>query len=252
MAETLAHIAANTAEQVVLSILRSSNGSSKISLAKALPMFDSEDKSKWETWHDALTDYTGAYESEFDSNKRKVYYMISLLGKSDSSSCPAALYMFEELQSSFKDQNGVQSAHLCLTTTQQGKAGMAKFIQVLELNAEEAGYHPSSKHDDIFFMEMLEGLINKEIQTQLFAGGMEAPQMYKELRRHLNTISNNLEREKLREAQVARKNPWWQQAPPNKNTGPTAKNTGGAPDLARTPAPGNPCGWITFEKGSQS
>ncbi|KAF8217677.1 hypothetical protein K438DRAFT_1952556 [Mycena galopus ATCC 62051] len=211
-------------------------------------MFDGKDKSKWETWHDTLTDYIGAYKLEFESDKRKIYYMISLLGKSDGSSCPATIWkrnwkrrtfrggylsnlyafeeLIEELEMSFKDQNGVQSAHLRLTTTRQGKAGMA------------------DKHNDVFLMETLEGLINKEIQIQLFAGGMEAPQTYKELRRCLTTINNNLEHEKLREAQVARKNPWWQQAPPNKNAGPTAKNTGGAPNLARTPAPGN---WVPMD-----
>ncbi|KAF8193467.1 hypothetical protein K438DRAFT_1761629 [Mycena galopus ATCC 62051] len=149
MAEMLAQIATNAAEQAVLSMPRSSNGS-KISLARMLPMFDGEDKSRWDTWQVALTDYIGAYESEFDSDKRKVYYTISLLEKSDSSSCPVAvwkrnwkkrtvrggylseLYTFkeliEELEASFKDQNGMQLAHLHLTTTWQGKVGMAEFI----------------------------------------------------------------------------------------------------------------------------
>ena len=77
---------------------------------------------------------------------------------------------------------------------------MAEFIQAFELNAEEAGYHPGSRQNDVFLMETLEGLINKEIRTQLFAGGMEAPSTYKDLRRRLITINNNLEREKLREA----------------------------------------------------
>ena len=137
MAELLATIAANAAERTVLAMPRSSS-SSKITLARAPPMFDGEDKSKWDTWYDTLTDYIGAYESEFDSDKKKVYYTISHLGKSDGSSCPATVWkknwkartlkgglsafytveeLIDELEASFKDQNGVQSAHLRLTTT---------------------------------------------------------------------------------------------------------------------------------------
>ncbi|KAF8172779.1 hypothetical protein K438DRAFT_1981267 [Mycena galopus ATCC 62051] len=127
IAEILAMVAEHAAQRAVKSIPRSSS-SSKISLAKVPPMFDGEDKSKWETWYDALTDYIGAYESDFGTDKRKIYFTISLLGKSDGSPCQATIwkrnwkkrtlregylsdfYTFEELKDelelSFKDQNG--------------------------------------------------------------------------------------------------------------------------------------------------
>ncbi len=53
-------------------------------------MFDGSDKSKFDTFLDALSNYIWAYDSEFDSEKKKVAFTISLLGKADGTPCPAS------------------------------------------------------------------------------------------------------------------------------------------------------------------
>jgi hypothetical protein len=77
--------------------------------------------------------------------------MISLLGRSDNFPCPAAVWKWnwkpyytfksfiQELRTSFKDQNGIKTVHLRLTTTQQGNAGLTEFLQAFELNAKKPG-----------------------------------------------------------------------------------------------------------------
>jgi hypothetical protein len=227
-------------------------------------MFDGADKSKWDTWYDALTDYIGVYRQDFYSDERKILYTISLLGRSDNLPSPAAVwkrnwtrrnmpdgdlspqYNFKsfiwELERSFKDQNGIKTAHLCLTTTQQGNAGLTEFLQVFELNTEEAGYMPGEPHVDVFLMETLERLIDRKIRIQLYAGGLEVPETYEEMKLRLLIIDRNIVWMKIEAARLLASYPqgtqFWN---PNKVAGPVAskKNTGGsAPNLAKPIPPG--------------
>jgi hypothetical protein len=50
--------------------------SSKIVLARTPPMFDGLTKSKWETFAETLSNYIWAYESEFDTDKKKISFTI--------------------------------------------------------------------------------------------------------------------------------------------------------------------------------
>jgi hypothetical protein len=224
-------------------------------------MFDGSDKSKFDTFLDALANYLWAYDSEFDSEKKKIAFTLSLLGKADATPCPASNWvrnwrkrrlstgtlplfytcseLLEELGETFKDQNVKQSAHLRLTTTRQGKSSLADFIQAFELNAEEAGYAPNAKesHHDAFLVETLENLISEDVRDQLYAGGVEIPADYAGLKKRLTTIGTVMERKKLRAAQQGRM--FWT---PAQKTAPAVKgNTPGfgpAPNLAKKIGPG--------------
>ena len=138
---------------------------SRISYARLPPMFDGSDKAKWDTFLDALLNYIWAYDSEFDSENKKIAFTLSLLGRTDGTPSPASnwvrnwrrremrdrdlsvSYSFEdlvqELGRTFMDQNVKQMAHMRLTTTRQEKSSLTDFIQAFELNAEEAGYTPN-------------------------------------------------------------------------------------------------------------
>lgn len=116
----------------------------------------------------------------------------------------------EELDGMFQDKNVKQTVHLCLMTTRQGKTSLADFIQVFELNAEEAGYAPNdfeSSHNT-FLVETLENLVNDEVKDQLYAGGIEIPDNYWDFKSRLITINGVLERKKLRAAQAAKRGYW--------------------------------------------
>jgi hypothetical protein len=216
-------------------------------------MFDGEDKSKWEIFTGALSNYFWVYENEFDTDKKRIAFTTSLLGKADGSPCPASNWVrnwrkrtltmgllkegytfekfVEELDKTFQDQNVAQVAHSRLLTTRQGKSKLTDFLQAFELNAEEAGYNPNGetaedRHYDRFLVETLENLINEDVQLQLYAGG-NVPKTYPELKDRLIEISGNMERLKLRQAQKAKM--FWT---PAKNPPPSGNNRGPAPSGA--------------------
>jgi hypothetical protein len=127
---------------------------SKVALAEKPPRFDGEDKSKWENFTQALSTYFWVYEMEFASDKNKIAYTLSLLGRSDGANCPASNwaqnwrkrnlrlghirsgYTFvefvKELDKTFEDQNVAQTAHMRLMNTRQGKSKLSDFIQAFE------------------------------------------------------------------------------------------------------------------------
>jgi hypothetical protein len=91
-------------------------------------------------------------------------------------------------------------------------------------------------------METLERLINRKIRVQLYAGGLEVPETYEEMKWRLLIIDHNIMRMKIKAAQMPvsypRGNQFWT---PNKVAGPAAsqKNMGGsAPNLAKLIPPG--------------
>jgi hypothetical protein len=192
---------------------------SKITLARMPPCFDSHDKAKWETFGDALTTYMGAYESEFDSDKKRIFFVLSLLRAEDGTNCPASNWarnwkrthmrygslnagktfrdFIEDLEKMFEDQNVKGIVFLRLLGTRQGKTPLADFLQAFELNAEEAGYLPSELGHDTFLCQTLEALISDEVRHQLYAGGIEIPGDYWGLKKRLTTISSILEHGKL-------------------------------------------------------
>lgn len=203
---------------------------SKIALAEKPPRFDGEDKTKWENFTQTLSTYFWVYEAEFSSDKSRIAYTLSLLGRADGANCPASNwarnwrkrnlhmgvlktgYTFEkfaeELDKTFEDRNVAQTAHMRLVTTRQGKSKLTDFIQVFELNAEEAGYSPNEeltrdRHHDRFLTETLETLINDEVRDLLYAGG-RVPNEYQGLRDRLIDINGTMERKKLRAAQTSR------------------------------------------------
>jgi hypothetical protein len=234
--------------------------SSKISYARLPPTFDGSDKAKWDTFNDALSNYIWAYDSEFDSEKKKISFTLSLLGREDGTPSPASnwvrnwrrrhvkdgeltpLYTFKglitELKKTFEDRNIRQTAHLRLTTTRQGKSKLTDFIQAFELNAEEAGYDPNGedKHHDAFLVETLENLINEDVRDRLYSGG-DVPEDYGGLRDKLIKVSGIMERQKLRTAQTSRI--FW--TPAQKVQGTAQKVSPGfgpAPNLAKKIGPG--------------
>jgi hypothetical protein len=103
------------------------------------PCFDGHDKAKWETFGDALSTYMGAYASEFDSDNKKIFFVLSLLRAEDGTNCPASnwarnwkrghmsygslnlgetfLDFIEELEKTFQDQNVNETAFLRLLGT---------------------------------------------------------------------------------------------------------------------------------------
>jgi hypothetical protein len=113
--------------------------SSRITLAKMLPSLDGTDKSQWDTWYKKLTMYTGAYHSEFDSEEKKIFFTLLLLGKEGGSPCPASNWaqnwkythlhygslnlgetleqLLKELESAFKNQNVKETTLLHLINT---------------------------------------------------------------------------------------------------------------------------------------
>lgn len=239
--------------------------SSRITLASLPPHFDGNDKSKWDTWKDALGNYIWAYEAEFRTPKTKIAFTISLLGSKDGTPSPASNWVrnwrkrvldeddelpegysfkgfLDDLGRTFRDHNVRQTAYIRLTTTRQGKTALADFIQAFELNAEEAGYDP---HDDLhghhnqFLCENLENLVNEEVRTQLYAGGVEIPEDYAGMKARMMTISRILERQKLRKAQQpkAAGPPFWVPAKPPPPA-PSGNYRGTAPNLAKKLGPG--------------
>ncbi|KAJ7181820.1 hypothetical protein C8R46DRAFT_1210130 [Mycena filopes] len=148
----------------------------------------------------------------------------------------------DNLGRTFRDHNVRQTAYIRLTTTRQGKTALADFIQAFELNAEEAGYDP---HDDLhghhnqFLCENLENLVNEEVRTQLYAGGVEIPEDYAGMKARMMTISRILERQKLRKAQQpkAAGTPFWVPAKPPPPA-PSGNYRGTAPNLAKKLGPG--------------
>jgi hypothetical protein len=120
--------------------------------------------------------------------------------------------------------------------------GGCQLTQAFELNTEEVGYMPGEPHADVFLMETLERLIDRKIRVQLYAGGLEVPETYEEMKRRLLIIDRNIVRMKIEAAQMPasypRENQFWS---PPKVAGPAAsqKNTGGsAPNLAKPIPPG--------------
>jgi hypothetical protein len=223
-------------------------------------MFDGSDKAKWDTFFDALENYIWAYDSEFDTEKKKIAFTLSLLGRTDGTPSPASNWvrnwkrremrdrglsvsytfeeLIEELEQTFKDQNVKQMAHMRLTTTKQGKSSLTDFIQAFELNAEEAGYAPNdyNTHYNTFLVETLENLVNDDVRAQLYAGGIEVPEDYQGLKRRLTAISRVMERKKLRAAQQSQM--FWK---PPQNSAPATKPSPGfgpAPNLSKKIEPG--------------
>lgn len=238
--------------------------SSKVALAEKPPRFTGEDKTKWANFVEALSTYFWVYETEFASDKNKIAFTLSLLGKADGATCPASNwarnwrkrnlrlgtlspgYTFEEfvaeLDKTFEDQNVAQTAHMRLVSTRQGKSKLTDFIQAFELNAEEAGYDPNAelaqdRHHDRFLTETLETLIGDEVRDLLYAGG-RVPHDYRRLRDRLMEISGTMERKKLREAQKSHM--FWTPAPATKTPPTTTPPRGSAPYLTQKVTPGNP------------
>jgi hypothetical protein len=189
---------------------------SEITLAWMPPCFDGHDKAKWETFGDALTTYMGAYESEFDSDKKRIFFVLSLLRAEDGTNCPASnwarnwkrinlllpigytfLDFIEEIEKTFQDQNVKETASLRLLGTRQGKTPLADFLQAFELNAEEARYQPSKVEHDTFLCQTVEAFIADRVRCQLYAGGIEIPGEYQNLKKRLLTISSIMEHGKL-------------------------------------------------------
>lgn len=238
---------------------------SRITLAQVPPSFDGYDKAKWETFFDALTTYIGAYESEFDSERKRIYFTLSLLRAEDGSACPASNWarnwkrshlrygtlnlgetfeeLVDELEKTFKDQNVKETAFLRLLGTRQGKIPLADFLQAFELNAEEAGYHPGNSIHDTFLCQTLEALISDEVRRQLYAGGIEIPGQYRDLKKRLMTINGILERGKVLKNQWASGGMFWTPAKTT-TTVPAIGNKGNtpyqgtAPHLAKRIGPG--------------
>jgi hypothetical protein len=214
------------------------------------PCFDGHDKAKWETFADTLTMYLGAYESELDTDQRRIYFVLSLLRSEDGSNCPASnwarnwkrshmsygslnrgetfLDFIQELEKTFQDQNVKETVFLCLLGTRQGKTPLADFLQAFELNAEEAGYQPGKVEHDTFLCQTLEALIADGVRRQLYAGGIEIPGEYRNLKKRLLTISSIMERGKLLQIQREQGRMFWIPAKPpvappatqNKKVGP--------------------------------
>lgn len=195
--------------------------SSKVILATQPPLFDG-DKSKWNNFYDSVTTYIAAYDTDFDTEKKKIWFTISFLRKENGGDCTAsdwvrnwkkrslnnavlpATYTFNalirELESSFKDHNLAQIAHAKLTSTHQGKATLTEFFQRFELLAEQAGYSPNDTNTTYhaFLIELLEGLINQEIVGQMYVGGMALPTTYQAFKERLTQIDANRQRGKIR------------------------------------------------------
>ena len=216
--------------------------SSKVSLAKQPSCFDGT-KSQWNNFRDQLLTYLGAYDDELDTDKKRVFFTISYLRSEENKPCMAADwvrnwkqrtlvngvtlpianaaagtpgYTFDqlltELDAAFKDQNLAQSAHVRLTSTRQGTKSLQAFLQQFELDAELAGYAPNAANTgyNTFLVELLEDLVNSEISSQVYAGGVSVPDTYKGFKDRLLVINGNLEREKLRKSQ--RTNTWGQRS----------------------------------------
>lgn len=195
--------------------------SSKVILATQPPYFDG-DKSKWNNFYDSLTTYIAAYDTEFDVDKKKIWFTLSFLRKESGADCTASdwvrnwkkrnltngvlstTYTFDslirELESAFKDQNLAQIAHAKLTSTHQGKATLTEFFQRFELLAEQAGYSPNNATTvyHAFLIELLEGLVNQDIVQQMYLGGTALPTTYQTFKERLTQIDANRQRGKIR------------------------------------------------------
>jgi hypothetical protein len=202
-------------------ISTTSSPSHKIILA-TLPPFFNGDKAKWENFADSLGTYLAAYDEEFDTDKKKVFFTLSLLRNADGSSCSAvdwvrnwkrqnlafgalpASYKFEtmvgEMKAAFEDVNLMQMAHLKLTTTRQGRMSLTEFLSQFELQAVMAGYLLDKT--DKFLIELLEGLVNDEIVSQMFLGGVALPTTYKEYKERLVQIDGNRQRSLIRRSRT--------------------------------------------------
>jgi len=194
------------------------SSSSKIVLAKTPAVFDGTNKAEFETWLDNLSTYIGAYESEFDAESKRMFFTLSLLRREDGKACPASIWarnfkrsqmredalpasweeFLTELKATFQDRNVRETAHLRLIQTRQGKTPLAEFLSAFELNAEEAGYSPVERHQEVFLVKLLEDLVADEVRNQLYAGGNRVPERYRDLKEKLLVIAGNLEREKAR------------------------------------------------------
>ncbi|KAJ7704569.1 hypothetical protein B0H17DRAFT_1193777 [Mycena rosella] len=186
---------------------------SKITLATMPPHFDGVGKSKWDTWHETLKNYMWAYSKEFATPKAKIAFTISLLGSKDGTPTPARVLDEdnEELPEGYSFKKFLDD--LSRTFKDQNKSALANFIQAFELNAEEAGYHLYSEHGEHnqFLCENLENLVNPEVHSQLYAGGIEIPEDYLMMKKRMMTIGRILEPEKLRNAQLKHNTgtPFW-------------------------------------------
>ncbi len=250
-ADPAAHARA-TLDEVLAAIGPPRPPASRITLAKLPPSFDGNDKTKWDTWHEKLTTYMGAYKSEFNSEEKKIFFTLSLLGKEDGTPCPASNWarnwkrthlrygtfnlgetfeeLLDELEKTFKDQNVEKTALLRLLNTTQGKTALTDFLQSFELNAEEAGYHAGATSDDTFLCQIVEKNVSNEVRTQLYAGGIQIPKQYRDLKERLTMISNNIEREKLMKREWNRETQFWTPAP--RNPPPSGNIRGPAPSGA--------------------
>ena len=216
---------------------------------------------------DALSTYLGAYQSEFDTDKKIIFFTLSLLRAEDGTACPASNWarnwkrshlqhgfvlpphetfadFIQELEKTFVDQNVKETAFLRLLNTRQGTTPLADFIQAFELNAEEAGYQPGKPIHDTFLCQTLEALVSDGVRRQLYAGGFEIPNQYNLLKRRLMTIYGVMERGKLLGTQYGKGGMFWTPArtvaPPatqNKMAG-TSGGTSQVPHLQKKLAPG--------------
>lgn len=226
--------------------------SSKIVLAETPPHFDGNDKSRWESWYDTLSTYMAAYGSEFDSEHKKIFFTLSLLRDKERKACPASNWarnykrqtlqygslvpqatfagLIKELEKTFKDRNVKETAHVRLMNTRQGKVPLADFLQSFELTAEEAGYTPGLDIYDTFLCQTLESLVWDEIRKQLYAGGTEVPGEYLALKRRMQVIAGNMEREKTLQQ---RRN--WGAPPPSGKPSGNPRTTNGPVDRSQIP-----------------
>jgi hypothetical protein len=133
-----------------------------------------------------------------------------------------------ELEKTFKDSNVKETAHMRLMNTRQGKVPLADFLQSFELTAEEAGYTPGLPIYDTFLCQTLESLVWDKIRKQLYAGGTEVPGDYPSLKKRLQVIAGNMERERmLRERKGG--NPWGPPPPSNQYTSAGKPKTNNGP-----------------------
>ena len=177
--------------------------SSKIKIAKP-PRFTG-DKKNWEGFILAIDTYLMAYHEEFETNKQKIWFVISYLGTEDGSQCVASDWIrnwkeentynhrlhaddfdkfLEDLRTTFEDPNLKVNAANDLWQLRQGKDTLTEYFTKFELKAATAGYH----HLNNVLIDLLKSQVRYEIWTELYRGGIPLPTDYGEMKQRLQNI----------------------------------------------------------------